>query len=62
MMIVISKSVFWGNLDGARLLGHPVYKARFCLYVCTYASTPSSLLDVRNRTWHGRLPPRGECH
>ena len=24
-MIVINKSVFCGNLDGARLLGHPVY-------------------------------------
>ena len=25
-MIVINKSVFCGNLDGARLLGHPVYR------------------------------------
>ena len=24
-MIVINKSVFCGNLDDARLLGHPVY-------------------------------------
>ena len=30
-MTVINKSVFCRNLDGARLLGHPVY-----IYICIY--------------------------
>ena len=30
-MIVTNKGVFYGDLDGARFLEHPVYKAQFCL-------------------------------
>ena len=32
-MTVINKSVFCRNLDGARLLGHPVYIHIYTLYI-----------------------------
>ena len=36
-MIVINKSVFCGNLDGARLLGHPVqYSGKHCNAIKDY--------------------------
>ena len=34
-MTVINKSVFCRNLDGARLLGHPVYESNMWPYLTT---------------------------
>ena len=55
-MIVINKSVFCGNLDGARLLGHPVYDM-YSIHIMT--ETFNSFLE--NFSFVGKKTKEHHC-